>query len=411
MAAAFKRFQRDRLTLEGYRETESYQPSAEEEAIAQALDEVLNPEFYNQDGEEADTEFDPSGFEGGDESDGTEYGEDLEYEDIEAAVMAEGEVREAARLSKWRGGGRDGKTIEMWIDSVNRLQTMTGWGDEKVASRACDAMEDEGAAFIRRLQLEPGGEAKLRSWALLSPELLKRFSESLTAAQKQKSINSLTQKQGEAVRKFYDRVVYTVLDIHRSEREKLQGADQDATTAMKEGFDRAVKVSMQVLFLAGLKSDLREEIESELKDDSGMDWIMNKAVQIETARGRKGASVGIHEVNLSTQQKPQTTPQQNPKPTNAAPGAAESWLALQQEIAALTTKMGSWTKEKKEKKDLPPLPPMDQRDKWIYCNNCGTWGKHVARECKVSREEGRKRERQQRSQKPSGPVFDSQYPN
>jgi len=336
-----------------------------------------------------------------------------------AARVIEG--TDSVKVRTYRGNGKDSTTVEMWADSVDRVQTLKEWTAERTAAAVCDALTDNAATFISILKKsEPN---VIEDWARLKPKLITRFSASKTAVQKMRLVASLTQKQGEPCQDFWDRVQYALLEFHEKPRAAIRGIQAEHE---RTGYDRAVTTSLAMMFLAGVRPEIRTTLEARMEDDATSEWIRTAAIRAELAMGgtRQSAAIaGVSADYAGTAQAGQfPPPTQNGSGSiqhsfNAQAGTAPSNTAIALELAALSARLAQMTAGGGGKKNggkdsnRGPPPPMHARTTWFWCYKCQQHGLHTAKECPRSAAEISQLTKQDRRTKPSGPVFDPCFPH
>jgi hypothetical protein len=249
--------------------------------------------------------------------------------------------------------------------------------------------------------------------------MTERFQRTKTTAHRLQLISKLTQKHGEEVDAFYDRVALALIKVHETNRVTL-AAEGDKLA----GYNTAVDSTQAMMFIAGLRADIRTYIEDKLEENSTLTDIRKWAIKAE--------SIYVSNKNLVAEVNVSQAPQQDGagggdnerRQQTARRGdqlrSAELQLAeVRLELAAVK---GSYKSTGAKPKGGQrggrsgagagtPMPPMAQRDRWLFCYNCRQFGKHLARECKLSREEARRKFPTSMDQKkpPQGTPYDDQF--
>ena len=307
----------------------------------------------------------------------------------------EHESDSVARLPPWKGNGKDSTTIDLWIDQVERMATQKGWTADRTAAAVCDALRDNAARWMAVIKANPSKRQNLASWVNLKPLIKKRFTDSLTAAQKQSFVRSLVQANGESVQDFFDRVALALSKVHENHRDALAGTEVEG---QKKGYDKSHDVTLGTLFVSGLKSDIREYVECNMSEDRGdSETLLDLAVKSETAKGMGAKAASL---KLAAIEGEETEPTEELKKVTA-------------ELAALKTRMNTFTagKGKGKGKFTTPLPAFSDRNTWFYCYKCKQHGLHVSKECKLTEAERKALTAQARYPVPSGTPTDAQFPN
>jgi len=201
----------------------------------------------------------------------------------QAQARAQEEVS-LTRLPPWKGNGKDATTIDLWIDQVERMATQKGWDAQRTAAAVCDALRDNAARWMAVMKANPTKREGLNDWTLLKPAISKRFADSLTAAQKQSFVRGLTQASNESVQDFFDRVALALSKVHENHRDGLQGAE---LTGQKKGYDKSLDVTLGTLFVSGLKAEIREYVECNMKEKADSDALLELNRNLQKALGLK----------------------------------------------------------------------------------------------------------------------------
>ena len=305
---------------------------------------------------------------------------------------------QAPKIALWKGNGRDMLTIKQWAESVDRVAYQREWTDGKTASVVYDFLVDDAAKWIRNLKR---GQKKhyVDHWSLLKPEMISRFSTIKTMAQKTRMLATLTQKKDESVAAFFDRIDEAVHELGEETEAELD-YDEDPQTV----WIKATNLFKRAFFVAGIKPEIRPEVEEKMRSNTELEDLVTLAREKESLRNMAPATAKIHAVEAQN-----TTPTATPEQQLLKEQAAE--------LAALKARLNSFTpggKKENQGKERPPPPPMEKRDRAYYCYCCHKWGIHATRECKITKEEGKKipqDERDDPKKRPASIPFDAMYPN
>ena len=163
----------------------------------------------------------------------------------------------------------------------------------------------------------------------------------------------------------------------------------------KRGFIACRDLFEAAIFLNGLKSDIRMYIEMDLKETSTAEDIYEMARTTEIALNSKST----HKVAMIEVQNDGTL------------------QAIQREVKELkksldtsSERVAAVGKKEKASKDRIKNKPMGQRAAML-CWKCKQWGKHLREECKLTSDEIARLTPQGKEERPTGEVFDAQYPN
>ena len=314
-----------------------------------------------------------------------------------AQAQAQAEVTDVAlaRLAAWKGNGKDSTTIELWIDQVERMATQKGWNNERTAAAVCDALKENAARWMAVMKANPDRRRKLSDWALLKPALNKRFADSLTAAQKQSFARGLVQAPNEAVQDFYDRVAFALAKVHEDHREHLAGIELDG---QKLGYDKSTDVGLGSMFVTGLRPEIREYVECNMKERADSESLLELAVKSESSKGLGATSASLKLAALDDSYEP-----------------SNEWRMISNELAEIKTRMNTFSagagRGRGRGKATTPLPAFKDRKTWFYCYKCRQHGLHVSKECRLNDDQKARLTPQPRFPLPTSTPTDAQFPN
>ncbi len=313
------------------------------------------------------------------------------------------------KIPLFRGNSKDTLSVRAWTDQVDRAQTQQGWTADTTAAAAINAMRESASVWVENLQ--DSSPDDVTDWERLKKQMLKRFAPHTTAAQQVRTVASLTQKQGESVVDFFDRVEAAVRLINKDQYDRIAGGAGAADK--KEGF-RMVRNNMQRLhFVAGLRTEIRRHVESGMKEDDELDTLRNAAVRAEAAEGLIQRGSGPQIAGLDTNGDAGATGGSQPDVASGQSSAGD----IMKEIAAIKATLRSAAPGAKRnggggaaKGNKVARPPMRERN-WTLCFRCRQWGQHLRDECKLTQQEIDSLTPQARNARPTGQPFDSQFPN
>lgn len=303
---------------------------------------------------------------------------------------------QAPKIQLWKGNGRDLLTVKQWTESVDRVAFQRQWSPAKTASVVYDFMVDDAAKWIRNLKRGASSQYT-EDWRDLKREMITRFSTVKTMAQKTRALATLTQKKDESVAAFFDRIEEVMHELGEEEQARFDDMDDPETV-----WRRAIQLFTKAFFVAGINKEIRADVEEKMRERMTLTELVELAREKESVRnlnpGAATAKINAIEGDEKADKEKELLKQQ----------AAE--------IAALKARMNAFTAGQgaKDKKDRPPPPPMEKRDKAFFCYICHRWGIHLTRECKMTREEGKKIPQEKwedPKKRPATIPFDPCYPN
>jgi hypothetical protein len=322
-------------------------------------------------------------------------------EDANAADNAAGDAVNMAALGKlpyFRGNAKDTMAAHTWADGVDRARGLHKWTEEMACQGAMEAFREQANTWRENLSRgTPEQKAMLKNWTNLKKEFLKRFSLTRSSAQQIDIVSNLTQRNNERAKDFYDRVLNSLDNVNEDEHDACTSDDQ------KAGYLRCKNLHQRLLFVAGLLPETRKWVEAQMKpSEATLADLEQLANQWEGAAKSKNSNRQIAGYSLEL------------APEGASGGAANSEERIVAELAALKTQFARLAGGKKNntgEKKKTTMPPMSARDKWRNCFRCKQWGLHIRDECKLSDSQVAQLQPQDKVTKPSGPAFDSQFPN
>lgn len=145
--------------------------------------------------------------------------------------------------------GLDAKTFVSRIEKYASVQQLN---DKQAADAAMFALEGKALRWAQNRREE--GDGILEKWSEFQKAILKRFSPTPSYAEQRKLIEGLRQGREENVEDFYDRCEATQYIL-----------DEDLTTEVRQGanFKTIHETAVRRIFVQGLRSELREEVEKD----------------------------------------------------------------------------------------------------------------------------------------------------
>jgi hypothetical protein len=272
------------------------------------------------------------------------------------------------------------------------------------AQGAADTLREGANTWRENLQAGLAVDiALLEDWSLLKVRFLERFAISRGATQKVGIVSNLKQNRTEGAADFFDRVENSLKKISA---EQLVA---QATAEHKAGFIACRDFFHGLMFVAGLETTTRTWVEAQLETDTSLKTVVGLAVKAELAQ-RRSNPAGRQLTGIDYEQD---------SPAAAAATCSTTETKMIAELAAIKKTIQSMSasggggrkKEAGGSKKRTVMPPMSQRDRWRHCWRCRQWGLHIRDECKLSDSDIARLEPKDRDTKPSGPVFDTQFPN
>ncbi len=306
---------------------------------------------------------------------------------------------EIGRLTWFKGNTKDTITAEAWIDQVDRHITVLHWSPEQTAGAAIEAMREDANIWRENLGYSSETKPLITDWTLLRPVFLARFTKLKNRAARVQALGQL--KQGnESVHAYHDRVTHS---LNKLTALKMSQRPAGPRT---EGYLECREDLQAAIFLCGLKPELKTAVETELEETSSLKDILKRALKVEQAHvsrsTHKMASMEMGEDGGGAQHQGRDMAEIKDLIRSMNPGGATE---AKETVAAF--KAGS----KPKKKGTVNSIPMATRTNAILCWKCKQWGKHLQTECKLSSEAIGRLTPQTKDDRPSGQVYDTQFPN
>lgn len=301
---------------------------------------------------------------------------------------------EMSRLVVFRGNSKDTVTAEAWAEMVDRHISVLKWSPEQTAGAAIESMRDEVNIWRENIAVSQTEKHLVKDWNALKPVFLLRFGKAKTRTSQIQGIGQLRQTSNESCNTYLDRVVHTLNKLTHKHAERCTEGDQ------REGFYICKDVLESALFLNGLRSDVKMFVDMDIKEDTTKAAIYEMARATETAVNSKNHKV--HALLSSDDRVDSLT----------AKIEELRRVVSTQVQAGRTQEVYAIAKGNPKKAKTPgKTTPMSERRGPILCWKCKQWGKHVIKECKLTADEIAQLTPQSKEDKPTGEVYDKQYPN
>ena len=336
------------------------------------------------------------------------------------------ETRQVVKIPLYYGNGTDKITPNQWVETVDRARTINGWTRKQAADAACEAFRSDAEIFRENLLYgEQEEKDKLDDWTQLKTAFCERFQVEDNPIVKSQALQGLKQKPNETAQAFFDR---TDNVIKKCLKDALAALPAAATGP--QGFIACRKELTLMLFQCGLLPDVRVWVSAgskgkkltlaEAKEAAlSADEALKVKARPPGPRALAAVDVDCEIAGVATNQ-----PKPGGQATTSLEAKKQEIANLQRELAALQPAGAAKPKAGRGAggggrgggrgggagRGRLADKPIQQRD-WILCHRCGQWGQHLSIECKIGADEMAKLQRQTDKDKPSGPAWDSQFPN
>ena len=317
------------------------------------------------------------------------------------------EIIVKAKIPLFRGGTAHKDTLSTlaWCEAVDRQKTQQDWPEERAALAAIDAFREGVAEWYRVIQEEkPQG---VKTWTELRKLIIARFGQVKSTAQRVAMLANLTQRPAETTEGFYDRVAGSYYEVLRDKQATLEGPHkEDCVRGFKASRDELLKLT----FVAGLRNNIREQVEARIESKHGLEWIREAAAAMEIATTRKKTIAGVTYAEVAAKPATQEQPKQDLHAMIKAELAAMNGRPVRGNRGGQNFPDPAQPRKAQVTEATRKLGPMGERG-WLYCNRCCQWGLHIRPECTWSLNQIKSVPKMNRDEKPTGTPKDRQYPN
>ena len=321
------------------------------------------------------------------------------------SILAALDSQTTNKVPRWSGAQGD-FSAELWLNQVEMLRTMNKWSEDQT-KEACFLSLEGAAATWRQATLRDEGPNALQTFPAFKEAFLKRFKKLKTPAESVQIVAQLRQTSAETCHDFYDRCTNS---IHEAHEEDLRGLANQPEA--REGYQRAIKLTVRQHFVAGLHSDIKAQISAKLQSLNTKEKLLTAAAEIEAAVRPKNAAAALMAMDQAT------------------PSESERIREMQREIDAIRSRFGNMSiqqggarrKQRRAGKgstnqsaaarraNLSTAERVAERRRWAFCTKCRQWGLHYQDECPRSQAEISRLTPQAKERgEPSGKPFDKAF--
>ena len=141
-------------------------------------------------------------------------------------------------------------------------------------------------------QLRDEGDGALATFPLFKEAFLKRFKKLKTPAESVQMVAQLKQTSAETCLDFYDRCTNSIHEAHEEDLWDLANQPE-----AREGYQRAIKLTIRQHFVAGLHTDIKAQISAKLQSLNTKEKLLTSAAEIEAAVRPKNAAAALMAVD------------------------------------------------------------------------------------------------------------------
>lgn len=311
-------------------------------------------------------------------------------------------TEKAGKVPVFMGDTSDNYSPTLWLGNIDQLAVANKWNaDQKLSNTLLSLHGDAGVWRESESRVDPDC---FKDWEIFKQNFLERFKPTRTAVESVRLIANLQQKQGEGVRTFFDRVNNSVYVSSNEALVNAKSSWADAGDQFKRediGFKECQVHFVRVLFVNGLRPAIRTLMESRFSSLTSRRELLEAAIEAEVASTSEQRRIMELEAEVAAIR----------ASANSHRGGGATRYA--QHVPAGRGRGGA------NPGGNPGSGPSSSssdgqnhrqrvamRNNWIHCHKCRQWGKHLAKECKLSANKIAKLTDQDPSRPPSGPPKD-----
>ena len=270
----------------------------------------------------------------------------------------------------------EGQSAELWISNLKRLKLTAGATDDQALNAALCALK--GTAGLWRENLEMENSPACTNLATFYEEFVKRFGRERSASDLLGLLKNLKQKPNEPVRDFADRINLNLLTLGNAMKGKLADlATQPETDQRNAGFMTAFMNLRPIYFCSGLLEYLRTKIEPRYSETEDFDKLKELACELERTSKESQKVMALETKS---------------KADKEALAKANAEIALLKKSSQVKSGGNQGQNKSNEGNKESTGPTRFQKkifkvNKWKWCDKCKQWSKHIASECRGSKQQ------------------------
>ena len=322
------------------------------------------------------------------------------------SILAALDSQTTNKVPRW-GAATGDFSAELWLNQVEMLRTMNKWTEEQT-KEACFLSLEGAAATWKQATLRDEGDGALATFPLFKEAFLKRFKKLKTPAESVQMVAQLKQTSAETCLDFYDRCTNSIHEAHEEDLRDLANQPE-----ARDGYQRAIKLTIRQHFVAGLHTDIKAQISAKLQSLNTKEKLLTAAAEIEAAVRPKNAAAALMAVD------------------HIPAAEAETMRDMQREIDAIRSRFGNMNiqqgggarrKQRRTGKgstnqsaatrraNLSTAEKVAERRRWAFCTKCRQWGLHYHDECPRSQADISRLTPQNKERgEPAGKPFDKAF--
>ena len=295
-------------------------------------------------------------------------------------------------------------SAELWLSNVERQQRVLNESDEAMLNAALYSLK--GKAGIWREKMELTGAPELTDFKVFKNSFLNRFGKDRSATDMLSLLKDVTQRPGESVKDFSDRLGVQLRTLANVLVKKLPQTlppptDDEAgrrlaaqhKTHRDDGFLQAFIDMQSLYFCSGLYKEYRQFMEPKFSEFDSYEKMLEKACDVErTVKSGSGGATPM--APISSNQDPQLETLMNEiKGLKTLTRNLQSGQGSRPANPAYSGSNSGATPKKS-----PPGPDLVKRahlnakiqkntTQHRYCNKCRQWGRHITNECRANKTE------------------------
>ena len=192
-------------------------------------------------------------------------------------ILAALDSQTTNKVPRW-GTSTGDFSAELWLNQVEMLRTMNKWTEEQT-KEACFLSMEEATAMWKQAMLQDKGPKALATLAQFKEAFLKRLKKLKTP------VAQLKQTSAETCLDFYDRCANSINKAHKEDLTQLANQPEG-----RESYQRAIKQTVWLHFVAGLHSNIKAQISAKLQSFDPKEKLLTTASEIQAAVRPKRSS-------------------------------------------------------------------------------------------------------------------------
>ena len=268
------------------------------------------------------------------------------------------------------------QSARAFLDFLQSIKSTYKWDNTQTTNAAIAAFKGEARAWYEFLRYhEP---KTFDTYESFEAAFLKRFKSNQNAAQQVKLFSNLYQRPDESVTGFMDRVDNALITICRDAMPRAQ--------QKRAGAQHIIGHFAIIIFLNGLLSPIKSQIESNFTVDESSDYLVKRDILLDAAQRYEAGNRTNNQAAPVTVSAFSLRGHNRGRGRGAARGGTRTRYTRNYATnyntpnAAYYNNAAQFPQVTRNTAATPPHI-IATRKRWVKCNKCQRWGKHYAKEC------------------------------